>query len=66
MDFYPSCEPFFLDSQAAASKDTAIHDQKFTWPPEDKITLRCNFKKRSVAKILQLMQSLTEFYFRTH
>ncbi|XP_058774645.1 nifU-like protein 4, mitochondrial [Vicia villosa] len=26
MDFYSSGEPLFLDSQAAASKDTAIHD----------------------------------------
>ncbi|KAI5428530.1 hypothetical protein KIW84_033495 [Lathyrus oleraceus] len=26
MDFYSSGEPLFLDSQATASKDTAIHD----------------------------------------
>lgn len=30
MDFYSSGEPLFLDSQAAASKDTAIHDVSFS------------------------------------
>jgi len=29
MDFYSSGEPLFLDSQAASSKDTAIHDVSF-------------------------------------
>jgi hypothetical protein len=29
MDFYSSGEPLFLDSQAAASRDTAIHDVSF-------------------------------------
>lgn len=29
MDFYSSGQPLFLDSEAAAAKDTAIHE---VWP----------------------------------
>lgn len=32
MDFYSSGQPLFLDSQAAAAKDTAINDVKLFSP----------------------------------
>ncbi|CAK8539017.1 unnamed protein product [Lathyrus sativus] len=35
-----------------------LFKQKFTWPPEHKVTVRRNFEKRSAAKMSQLMQDV--------